>query len=1103
MSSSSLGLERRAGLPLASLWVVIWGIACVAAPPARAAWQPAEVDLARPRILFRAADVPVIQARLDREPYIALMREVVRRGRDGDAVALGDHAVGSERLKARAAKSQAFLYAIDRTVAGGRVTSFATAADRAAVGRRAHDLLLAMFTRSRLAVPPPLGAWDRDISTSEELFQYATAYDTLRGAGYDFGADQLVIVEHLVDLASELYDNYAHPETAQNYALIHQNNHRAKTGAALVVAAVAVAEYEPAPGTDPRAVRDPAQWLAYGLDQVDDMMRYGLVTGDGAYAEGPFYFRYTSQNLLPFWRAWDRLVDGATWPADGIEVPSFWRHPLLTRSVRWALDMTLPDGSLAPVDDGNPYRCYYFGTAPSADPAATAWRWANCPAPYDTDGNITLAPDAIVAFDDSVTPAPPTGSPTAFYVEGGNAIFRGDWTPDGVVAIVQAEHDTASEFGRDREGRGLTPESHEHAEPGAFLLHAFGERLALDPGYFSFTDRNLVAKPQDHNVILVDGIGPIDYLGASINWRDLVGRPPADGQATLSDTLDTDGLDAARVTTRYGLAAAKGTLLQRRVLFAADRYLVFADTATSPVSHTYTWLLHGNGGGDSGGEFAPTASGGRWTRPGASLDVGFAFDVGAPAFDTVSGLHEEANGARRTHTALRASATGRAVRALEIVYPSPSGVDAPAVESWSVPDGAGLTLRDDASDRRVAAATRAAAGADISLVPPDSDRALHTDGTTALLDVAGDGVLRLAWRETARSLSYDDGPALACDDRGSLGFTALSPGRAEVIVDCADPLVVAQRLPFVPHAADGACGFSHLGDETHLILGRERRIVLRADTDHSRPAADPGAPRTVMPPQVVTLDGTGSCDADGDALTPRWELVSAPAGSAWSLADPGTWAPRLFVDRAGPYRVRLTVTDARGDASRPAEVLIVGGDVDADGMDNDLDGWIDADDADGDLANRPPALVAPLTSHLIADPVTVDLDAAFDDPDGDAVIFRAATVGDAVRATVSGSQLTLTPLRVGRARVIVSASDGRGGRTFATVPVEVAVPCPGDCNRDGEVGIDELTLAIRVALGAAPVEQCTSADADGDGQVAGDELIAAVRRALSGCDAAG
>ena len=398
---------------LKSALVRLLGVAALgglAAQAVSAAWQPAGVDLTRPRILLRAADLSVIRARLDREPYRGLLAEVVRRSRDADGVALDDHAIAAERLKARAAKSLAFLYAVDRTVADGAAVPFATAEARTAVGRRAHDLLRAMYTRSRLAVAPPLGGWDRDISTSEELLQYATAYDTLLGAGYDLGADEALIAGRIADLAAELYDNYVHPETAQNAALLHQNNHRAKSGAALVIAALAIAEYAPLPGDDPRAVREPAEWLEYGLDQADMIMRHGLVAGDGAYAEGPFYFRYTSQNLLPFWRAWDRLVDGAPWMARGVEVPSLWRHPLLARGLRWALDMTLPDGSLAPVDDGNPGRCYYFGAAPNADAAAAAWRWANCPAPYDTDGNVSLAADALVAFDDAIAPAPPSGS---------------------------------------------------------------------------------------------------------------------------------------------------------------------------------------------------------------------------------------------------------------------------------------------------------------------------------------------------------------------------------------------------------------------------------------------------------------------------------------------------------------------------------------------------------------------------------------------------------------------------------------------------------------------------------------------------------------------
>ena len=1084
--------------------VVVW---LVGAGSAGAAWQPPGIDLGRPRILFRAADLAEVQARLGREPYLGLLREVMRRRRDAEGVAPDDHTVGSERLKARAAKSLAFLYAIDRTVVGDAAVPFAAADERAAVGRRAHDLLLAMFTRSRLAAAPPLGAWDRDISTSEELQQYATAYDTLLGAGYDFGADGPVIEQHIVDLASELYDNYVHPETAQSFALLHQNNHRAKTGAALVVAALAVAEYTPPAGSDPRQVRDPARWLEYGLDQADLIMRYGLVTGDGAYGEGPFYFRYTSQNLLPFWRAWDRLVDGATWPADGVEVPSMWRHPLLARGLRWALDMTVPDGSLAPVDDGNPYRCYYFGAAPAGDAAAAyAWRWGNCPSPYDSDGNITLAPDAIVTFDDSRPPAPPGGSPTAFYPEGGNAIFRSDWSADAVVAIVQAEHDTASEFGRDRDGRGLAPESHEHAEPGSFLLHAFGERLVLDPGYFSFTQRNLVAEPKDHSIILVDGGGPMNYLAASLNWLDdPLGRPPVDGQATLSDTLDSDGLDAARVTTRYGLSAAEGALIQRRVLFVADRYLLLADRVQAPVAHIYTWLVHGNGGADSGGEFTLTATGGRWTRPGASLDVGIATDAGIPSLETTSALHEEAGGAARSHAVLRASASRAQVRALTLVYPSPAGVEAPSFAREAVPHRAGLTMRDDASDRRVAAAYRADdESGDLVVSAPDSSRAVHTDGSLALLDTAGDGVLRLAWAEQARMLTYDGGPAVACDDRGTLGLTALVPGRVEVIADCADPQVTARDLPFVPLAADGACGFVHDGADTRLVLGRERRVVLQAGVDHSRPAADPGPSRTVAPPQVVTLDGSGSCDADGDALTPHWELVSAPAGSAWSLEESDSWTPRLFVDRPGPYRIRLTVSDARGDVSRPAEVLILGGDAGADGIDNDLDGWIDGDDADGDIANQSPVMVSPLAfGSLGVAPVVIDLASVFTDADGDPLTFRAAATGDALQVGVVGSMLTITPMHPGKARVVVSASDGRGGRDFATAAVDVAVPCSGDCNGDGEVAIDELVVALRAALGASAVDECASADADADGQIAVDELIAAVRRALTGCAAAG
>ncbi|MGH7785800.1 MAG: hypothetical protein ACRERC_02980, partial [Candidatus Binatia bacterium] len=62
-----------------------------------------------------------------------------------------------------------------------------------------------------------------------------------------------------------------------------------------------------------------------------------------------------------------------------------------------------------------------------------------------------------------------------------------------------------------------------------------------------------------------------------------------------------------------------------------------------------------------------------------------------------------------------------------------------------------------------------------------------------------------------------------------------------------------------------------------------------------------------------------------------------------------------------------------------------------------------------------------------------------------------------------------------------------------------AQTCAGDCDSDGSVGVQELILEVRIALGSAETADCRAADDDGDGAVAINELLAAVRRALDGC----
>ncbi|MDX2166094.1 MAG: hypothetical protein SF182_03495 [Deltaproteobacteria bacterium] len=59
--------------------------------------------------------------------------------------------------------------------------------------------------------------------------------------------------------------------------------------------------------------------------------------------------------------------------------------------------------------------------------------------------------------------------------------------------------------------------------------------------------------------------------------------------------------------------------------------------------------------------------------------------------------------------------------------------------------------------------------------------------------------------------------------------------------------------------------------------------------------------------------------------------------------------------------------------------------------------------------------------------------------------------------------------------------------------------CPADCNGDGQVTVNELVLAVGIALGETALVACPSADRDGDGAVMIGELVAAVAAALEGC----
>src|SRR5512143_409076 len=70
-----------------------------------------------------------------------------------------------------------------------------------------------------------------------------------------------------------------------------------------------------------------------------------------------------------------------------------------------------------------------------------------------------------------------------------------------------------------------------------------------------------------------------------------------------------------------------------------------------------------------------------------------------------------------------------------------------------------------------------------------------------------------------------------------------------------------------------------------------------------------------------------------------------------------------------------------------------------------------------------------------------------------------------------------------------------------TLAAPAARACPGDCDGDGAVTVDELIRGVGLALDQ-DVSRCSTFDQNGDEQVTIDELTAGVATALSSCPAA-
>src|SRR5512133_722055 len=80
------------------------------------------------------------------------------------------------------------------------------------------------------------------------------------------------------------------------------------------------------------------------------------------------------------------------------------------------------------------------------------------------------------------------------------------------------------------------------------------------------------------------------------------------------------------------------------------------------------------------------------------------------------------------------------------------------------------------------------------------------------------------------------------------------------------------------------------------VDGAADEVTVTAATPNAAPVANAGPDQAVATGALVTLDGSGSSDADGDALTYLWACAARPGGSAAGLSSTSAIAPTFTAD---------------------------------------------------------------------------------------------------------------------------------------------------------------------------------------------------------------
>ena len=219
---------------------------------------------------------------------------------------------------------------------------------------------------------------------------------------------------------------------------------------------------------------------------------------------------------------------------------------------------------------------------------------------------------------------------------------------------------------------------------------------------------------------------------------------------------------------------------------------------------------------------------------------------------------------------------------------------------------------------------------------PTPDFTVDQPGTYVVQLVVNDGLVDSA-ADTVVINTQNSAPVAqaGADQTVPIGSTVQLDGSGSNDVD-GDPLTYLWALITMPTNSTAVLSDTTLVNPTfvadlpgiyvvQLIVndGNEDSApaTVTITTANTPPVAEAGPDQTVVVQSLMTLNGTGSQDADGDALTYQWTLTIQPTGSTISLLNPTFAQPTLVPDLPGTYVVQLVVSD--GTVSSPPDTMSI------------------------------------------------------------------------------------------------------------------------------------------------------------------------------------